>query len=107
MVERLQGGRFAWPAEPDDAPVVRSSDLLLLLAGVDLAAPAAAALESTRSRTPRNLQTSIPGSNPGGASIFPWSVPDTWVTVHSGHIGNTFAAKGFSIGSSRQVSSSK
>jgi len=29
------------------------------------------------------------------------------VTVHSGDMGNTFAAKGFAIGSSREVSSSK
>jgi hypothetical protein len=30
------------------------------------------------------------------------SIPDTWVTVHSGHIGNTFGPNGFSIGSRRQ-----
>lgn len=37
LYKRLERGTFAWPAE-DDAPVVlRSSDLLLLLAGVDLA----------------------------------------------------------------------
>ena len=35
------------------------------------------------------------------------SIPVTWVTVHSEHIGNTFGPKGFSIGSSRHVSSSK
>ncbi len=26
----------------------------------------------------------------------PWSIPDTWVTVYTGHIGNTLASKGFS-----------
>lgn len=37
LYKRLERGTFAWPVEPDDAPVVlRSSDLLLLLAGVDL-----------------------------------------------------------------------
>jgi transposase len=36
LYKRLERGTFAWPAEEDDAPVVlRSSDLLLLLAGVD------------------------------------------------------------------------
>ena len=35
------------------------------------------------------------------------SVPDTWVTVYSGDIGNTFGPKGFSIGSSLHVSWSK
>jgi transposase len=37
LYKRLERGTFAWPAEEDEAPVVvRSSDLLLLLAGVDL-----------------------------------------------------------------------
>ena len=31
------------------------------------------------------------------------SVPDTWVTVYSGDMGNTFGPKGFSIGSSLHV----
>ncbi len=31
------------------------------------------------------------------------SVPDTWVTVYSGGMGNTFGPKGFSMGSSLQV----
>jgi transposase len=36
--KRLERGTFAWPAETDGAPVtLRSSDLLLLLSGVDLA----------------------------------------------------------------------
>jgi hypothetical protein len=36
------------------------------------------------------------------------SIPVTWVTVYSAeHTGNTFGPKGFSIGSSLQVSSSK
>jgi transposase len=38
LYKRLERGTFAWPSEEDQAPVVlRSSDLLLLLAGVDLA----------------------------------------------------------------------
>lgn len=38
LYKRLERGTFAWPAAADDAPVVmRSGDLLLLLAGVDLA----------------------------------------------------------------------
>ena len=38
LYKRLERGTFAWPDEADDTPVVlRSSDLLLLLAGVDLA----------------------------------------------------------------------
>jgi transposase len=38
LYKRLERGTFAWPAEDDDAPVLlRSSDLLLLLSGVDLA----------------------------------------------------------------------
>lgn len=37
LYKRLERGTFAWPAEENAAPVVvRSSDLLLLLAGVDL-----------------------------------------------------------------------
>ena len=40
-------------------------------------------------------------------SPFPRSIPGTWVTDYSGDIGNTFGLNGFSIGSSRQVSSSK
>jgi hypothetical protein len=35
------------------------------------------------------------------------SIPDTWVTVYSGDMGNTFGPKGFSIGSSLHVSRSK
>ena len=41
------------------------------------------------------------------APPFSGSVPDTWVTVYSGDMGNTFGPKGLSIGSSRHVSSSK
>jgi transposase len=38
LYKRLERGTFAWPAEDDGAPVeLRSRDLLLLLAGVDLA----------------------------------------------------------------------
>jgi transposase len=37
LYKRLERGTFAWPSDVDDAPVVlRSSDLLLLLSGVDL-----------------------------------------------------------------------
>jgi transposase len=37
LYKRLERGTFAWPAEEDDTPMVlRSSDLLLLLSGVDL-----------------------------------------------------------------------
>jgi transposase len=37
LYKRLERGTFAWPAEEDGVPVtMRSSDLLLLLAGVDL-----------------------------------------------------------------------
>jgi hypothetical protein len=35
------------------------------------------------------------------------SVPDTWVTVYTEDMGNTFGPKGFARGSSLQVSSSK
>jgi hypothetical protein len=35
------------------------------------------------------------------------SIPDTWVTVHSEDMGNTFGPNGLSIGSSRHDSSSK
>jgi hypothetical protein len=42
-----------------------------------------------------------------GDAIAEWSIPDTWGTDYSGHIGNTFAPNGFSTGSSRHVSSSK
>lgn len=38
LCKRLERGTFAWPTEDDDAPVIlSSSELLLLLAGVDLA----------------------------------------------------------------------
>ena len=36
--KRLEQGTFAWPTDETDAPVtMRSADLFLLLAGVDLA----------------------------------------------------------------------
>ena len=53
----------------------------------------------------RNQQ--VVGSSPTAGSKILRSIPDTWVTVHSGGIGNTFGPKGLSIGSSLQVSSSK
>jgi transposase len=37
LYKRLERGTFAWPAEEDGTVTMRSSDLLLLLAGVDLA----------------------------------------------------------------------
>src|SRR2546428_3009421 len=49
----------------------------------------------------------VGGSNPLAPTHRRRSVLDTWVTVYSEHIGNTFGPKGFSIGSRRQVSSSK
>src|SRR5439155_2781568 len=42
----------------------------------------------------------------GHANIF-GSIPDKWVTVYTEDIGNTFGPKGFSRGSSLQVSWSK
>ena len=48
-------------------------------------------------------KTSIPGSNPGGASNFLGSIPETWVTDYSGDMGNSFGPKGLSIGSSLQL----
>ena len=49
----------------------------------------------------------VGGSNPLAPTTFRRSIPVTWVTVHSGDIGNTFGPNGFSIGSSLQVSSSQ
>ena len=37
LYKRLERGTFAWPADDDGPVAVRSSDLLLLLSGVDLA----------------------------------------------------------------------
>lgn len=37
LYKRLERGTFAWPREEDGPVVLRSSELLLLLAGVDLA----------------------------------------------------------------------
>ena len=53
----------------------------------------------------RNQQ--VLGSSPSAGSSIQWSIPVTWVTVHSGGIGNTFGPNGLSMGSSLQVSSSK
>jgi transposase len=36
LYKRLERGRFAWPGDQDGPVVMRSADLLLLLAGVDL-----------------------------------------------------------------------
>jgi hypothetical protein len=48
-------------------------------------------------------KTSIPGSNPGGASKISRSIPETWVTLHSGDMVNSFWPNGLSIGSSLQL----
>jgi hypothetical protein len=56
---------------------------------------------------PQTSNLGAGGSNPSERATFFWSVPDTWVTVYSGDMGNTFAPKGFSRGSSLQVSWSK
>src|SRR2546425_766952 len=53
------------------------------------------------------LGVEVGGSNPLTPTDSQMSVLDTWVTVYSEDIGNTFGPKGFSIGSRRQVSSSK
>jgi transposase len=37
LYKRLERGTFAWPADQEGPVVMRSGDLLLLLAGVDLA----------------------------------------------------------------------
>lgn len=37
LYKRLERGTFAWPREDDGPVILRSSELLLLLAGVDLA----------------------------------------------------------------------
>ncbi len=42
----------------------------------------------------------VAGSNPVIPTIYFRSIPVTWVTVHSGDIGNTFDPNGFSIRSS-------
>ena len=49
----------------------------------------------------------VRGSNLSERAKTTGSIPDTWVTVYSGDMGNTFGPKGFSIGSSLQVSWSK
>src|SRR5687768_16667367 len=49
----------------------------------------------------------VSGSNPLAPTILRGSIPVTWVTDYSGDMGNTDGPNGFSIGSRRQVSSSK
>src|SRR5579872_6840981 len=51
----------------------------------------------------RHTGNRIGGSNPSLSATSERSVPDTWVTVYSGDMGNTFGPKGFSIGSSLHV----
>jgi hypothetical protein len=56
----------------------------------------------------RSTNQEVAGSSPAGRAKSSWSIPDAWVTVHSGgDIGNTFGPNGFSIGSTRMASSSK
>jgi hypothetical protein len=49
----------------------------------------------------------VGGSNPSCGTSLIGSIPETWVTDYSGHIGNTFGPKGFASDLSPQVSSSK
>jgi hypothetical protein len=46
----------------------------------------------------------VGGSIPPLATTSNWSIPDTWVTVYTEHMGDTLAPKGFSALSSRHVS---
>src|SRR5207249_9042796 len=55
----------------------------------------------------RTFNPLVGGSNPPRPTNLVRSIPDTWVTVYTGDMGNTFAAKGFSALSSRAVSWSK
>ena len=49
----------------------------------------------------------IGGSNPPLSATSRRSVPDTWVTVYTGDIGNTLAPKGLLMGSNRELIVSK
>src|SRR5262245_36114003 len=49
----------------------------------------------------------IVGSNPTLSASAPRSIPASWVTVHTGDIGNTFGPNGLAMGSSLHVTSSK
>ena len=51
----------------------------------DFPGSAAISCDSSRPSKPR-----VAGSSPAGRAIFSRSIPGTWVTVHSGEIGNTF-----------------
>ena len=44
---------------------------------------------------PQSSNLGVGGSNPSERAKSSRSVPDTWVTVYSGDMGNTFAPKGF------------
>ena len=57
-----------------------------------------------RAMTGRTVNPQVPGSSPGRGATYWWSIPDTWVTVYTGDMGNTFAANGFSALPSRPVS---
>jgi hypothetical protein len=53
-----------------------------------------------RAERHRSSKSADAGSNPAWSSTRSGGpVPDTWVTVYSGDMGNTFAPKGFSRGS--------
>jgi len=49
----------------------------------------------------------VAGSSPAFGSTALLSRPDTWVTLCTGYMGNTFGPNGFSSGSSTRVSRSK
>jgi hypothetical protein len=53
------------------------------------------------------IRTSTRVTTAWGRHLPVGSIPVAWVAFYSGHVGNTFCPKGFAIGSSRQVSSSK
>jgi hypothetical protein len=56
---------------------------------------------------PRAPEAEVGGSNPFASAKHLGCNPDTWVAFHSEDIGNTLLPNGSSMGSSRQLSSSK
>ena len=115
----------------DDAEVESNEVVILTLtagSGYDVGQPGLATITITSDDDPADLTvssasgpstvaagtsidvsdtTTNQGAGPAAESTTTWSIPGTWVTDYSGDIGNTFGLNGFSIGSSRQVSSSK
>jgi hypothetical protein len=55
----------------------------------------------------KRLSIAVAPSNPSIVYVLGVSVLDTWVTDHSGDMGNSLEPKGLSIGSTRPVSASK